>query len=508
MTPIVKSTGLVLARNTLFNFLTQVGVSVVAFVSIPIIIKHIGEDAFGLLTMAWLVVGYFSILDLGVGQASVKFLAELFARGESDEANTTIWASVGVSVILGLITSLLMSLLIPPILNHLVHVPAELQAEARTSFYIVTIAVPFVMLQGALRAIPAAMQRFDLLNIVQGLSGFLQWGGSLILILLGQGLLGVVILTVSIRVAGALSVYWIAVKIFPGLALQKVKNVRPAISRLLKFGGWLTVAGIVGPVIRYLDRGFVASYYSLKIFTFYSVPCEAISRMQVIPVSVSSTLYPALAERGGSEGSAQSLHVLYYRAIKVMLLIILPVCIVLAVLSRKILQAWLGSEFAAMSSMVFSLLAVAASMQAIAYVPITTLQAIGKPDVAAKFYMAELPIYLLLCFLLIPSYGIEGAALAWLVRSAIITAGLLWITHGFVRSEEEAARLHGLWSGIALNGCVLLAVFTAAYLFDQTLLQAGILVMIAIGYAMGIWCYCFDITERRVLMKLVSRSTG
>ncbi len=53
-----------------------------------------GEEAFGLLTLIWMVVGYLSVLDFGVGQASVKYLAEQIGRGDIEKANSIVGVSV------------------------------------------------------------------------------------------------------------------------------------------------------------------------------------------------------------------------------------------------------------------------------------------------------------------------------------------------------------------------------------------------------------------------------
>lgn len=107
------STGVVLARNSLYNIITQVLVSVAAVVSIPTVVHGIGEEQFGLLTMIWLVVGYFSVLDFGVGQASIKFLSEQFARGDRAQAASTVWVAAGASALFGVVGSLVLLPLLP-----------------------------------------------------------------------------------------------------------------------------------------------------------------------------------------------------------------------------------------------------------------------------------------------------------------------------------------------------------------------------------------------------------
>jgi O-antigen/teichoic acid export membrane protein len=503
----LKSTGTVLARNALYNFITQIVVSIVAFVSIPIIVRGMGEEAFGVLTLIWMVVGYFSILDLGVGQASVKFLAEQLARNEKEEANSTVWVSVGVSVAVGLFTSLVIALSVPFFVSLTDKIPSALLDETRRSSYWVTIAIPFVMVQGAFRAVPMAVQRFDLFNLMTGLSGLLQWGGSLVLVLMGMGLFEVVMLTVIIRVVGAVVAFLIAMKLFPELSFRRVHRLKETAKTLLKFGGWLTVSQAVSPVTRYLDRVFVVSYHSLKMFTFYSVPYEAISRLQLIPMSLSTTLYPALAERGRGQGESQA-GSLYWRAMNFTFLVMLPASIVLAVFSSEILQLWLGGDFPTMSEAVFALLAIAAFIQAVGYVPLTALQALGRPDLATKFYLAEIPLYVLLCFMLVPSFGIEGAAWAWLIRISISSVWLLWASHRAFALRSETRTSSSLVRALLLNGLLLICLVVVERTVGTMPYQILASSIVVLTYAVCAWMYCLDSAERNALHQLTLGKLG
>jgi O-antigen/teichoic acid export membrane protein len=459
-----------------------------------------GEEAFGLLTLIWMVVGYFSILDLGVGQASVKFLAAQIAENELDKANSTVWVSVGVSAFVGVATSFIIVLLIPEILHSMITLPAVLQAETRRSFYWVTIAVPFVMLQGAFRAVPMAVQRFDLFNLVVGLSGLAQWGGSLVVVLLGMGLVEVVLLTVAIRVAGAVAAYAIAMRLLPALSFRSVSNVRATARSLLKFGGWLTVSQAVSPVARYLDRVFVASYHSLKMFTYYTVPFEGISRLQMIPVSLSSTLFPAMSERETLRGQAESFP-LYTRAINFTILVMLPVSIGLIVFSQPLLQLWLGGDFPALSGGVFKILAAAVFVQAVCYIPITFLQAMGRPEMAAKYYLVEIPLYIGLCFLLIPSFGVEGAAWAYCIRMVLSTVWFFWITHRMLGFPPML--LTSIKRSLGLNFVLVFCLMLIAQTVEGLTGQLVALFCVAVGYLFAVWSYCLDNMERHVIQSIM-----
>ena len=66
----------------------------VAIIAIPFLIKGLGTARFGVLTLAWMVVGYFSLFDLGIGRALTKVVAEKIGAEKEDEIPSTVWTAM------------------------------------------------------------------------------------------------------------------------------------------------------------------------------------------------------------------------------------------------------------------------------------------------------------------------------------------------------------------------------------------------------------------------------
>src|SRR6185437_10435968 len=153
----------------------------------------------------------------------------------------------------------------------------------------------------------------------------------------------------------------------------------------------------------FLDRFLIASFLSLGAVTLYTVPYEVMTRLRIIPSSLASTLYPALSE-SSKEEEKTNLNSLYEGSVRYLLLALLPCVAFLLVLSPDILALWMGSQFAKETSTVLQILALGAFANALTYVPYTALQALGRPDLTAKFHLLEVPVYVGLCIFLIPRW--------------------------------------------------------------------------------------------------------
>lgn len=63
-------------RDVLWNLVGTGLPMLVAIPAIPALISGLGAARFGVLTLAWVVVGYFSLFDLGLGRAMTQLVAE------------------------------------------------------------------------------------------------------------------------------------------------------------------------------------------------------------------------------------------------------------------------------------------------------------------------------------------------------------------------------------------------------------------------------------------------
>src|SRR5258708_27686898 len=93
--------GRLLARNRIWNLLGLVSPLLVGLVAVPILIRAMGVTRFGVLSLAWIVIGYFSLFDLGIGRAVTKLIADKLAAHEEHSIPPLAWASLLLLLVLG-----------------------------------------------------------------------------------------------------------------------------------------------------------------------------------------------------------------------------------------------------------------------------------------------------------------------------------------------------------------------------------------------------------------------
>ncbi|HAL57087.1 MAG TPA: hypothetical protein DCP63_11595, partial [Bacteroidetes bacterium] len=97
----IPGTRIRIARNSLYNLSTQAATMLLALWAIPMILAGISAERFGLLALAWAILGYFGLLDLGISRAVTKYVAESVARNAPEEVRSLVGASVGITAAIG-----------------------------------------------------------------------------------------------------------------------------------------------------------------------------------------------------------------------------------------------------------------------------------------------------------------------------------------------------------------------------------------------------------------------
>jgi O-antigen/teichoic acid export membrane protein len=483
------SRGKLLARNTLLNVLGTVALLVTAAAATPLLIEELGISRFGLLALAWALIGTFGVLDLGLGRALTREVARHLGRGGApiDSLASTFLA---LFVALGVSAALLLALFSGVLVEDVLEVRATLTEEAILACQLLAVALPVVVVTTGLRGVLEAHQRFDLVNALRVPIGVLTVAGPLLVLPVSHNIGAIVGALVAVRILGLVAhaaSCWLATDLRPTPPQRRL--VKPAV----KSAGWLTVASLIRPLLMYPDRFIVGATVSAAAVALYAAPHDLATRLLLIPAAPIPVLFPAFAATYATERNRFA--VIFTRSVRYMAVLVVPLMLFTVTFAEEGMRLWLGPEFAGDSARVLQLLAIGALCQALAQIPFVLLQGAGRADLTAKLLLAELLPYLLALWLAIRSGGILGAATVWLAR-ALIDSAVLYLL---------AARLLGLpWTQVrrataAFAGFLLVNAGLVALALDAV--GKGIMLAACLAvFGVIAWTLILSEDERRLVM--------
>jgi O-antigen/teichoic acid export membrane protein len=421
------------ALNSVWNLVGQSSPLLLAAFAIPLLVRQLGVDRFGVLTLAWILVGYFSLFDLGIGRATTKLLAEKIALGDSEAAASLIWTAIFSMVLLGLCFGGMLFAMAPWLSRSGMKIPLLLQSETLRSLRCLAIAVPFVTLTCGLRGMLEAQQNFAAVNTLRIGLGAITYLGPLTVLPFSRSLVPVILALVIARVVSCGAHFWVCRRYIPALA-QSVAWDQRAFRDLLGFGSWLTVSSIISPILVYLDRFLIGSLISISAVTYYATPSEIVTKLWVIPSALAGVLFPAFSEALAVDNQDRAAS-LYERGVGGTFAILFPLMLVVILFASEGLRFWLGEEFARRGTAVLQILAIGVFVNSLANIPYALLQASGRPDLTAKLHLIEVPCYVGLFYWAVRMRGIEGAAIAWTIRLCAEAAVLFFFSRSILKGS-------------------------------------------------------------------------
>ena len=324
--------GSLLARNTVLNLLGQGAPMLVALFAIPLLIKGLGTDRFGVLTLVWLVMGYFNLFDLGLGRALTQMVSRKLGANQTDEIPILVWTSLPLILLLGLVGALALGLLAPLIVREALRIPGTLQPETLKAFYFLALSLPIVISAPSLRGLLEAHQRFDLTNAVNSTMGAYSFLAPLAVLPFSKDLSLMVAVLLLGRLIAWLASFLLVLYVIPNLR-RGLRFQASAIRPLLRFGSWMTVSNIVSPLMVYLDRFLLGALISMTAVAYYATPFEVVSKLWLLPGALVGVLFPAMsATFSGDQAQAAKL---FLRGVKYIFLGLFPLSLVIVTLAPE-----------------------------------------------------------------------------------------------------------------------------------------------------------------------------
>ena len=467
----------------------------IAIFCIPLLIKALGTNRFGILTLVWAVIGYTTVFDFGLGRALTQLVATRLGTDEQQDVPDLVWTSQLMMLFLGFVGTAVLVLLSGWLARHVLRVPVGLEGETTRSLYLLAFSIPVVVSTAGLRGLLEAHQQFVVTNTLRIPTGVFTFAAPLLVLPFSHNLVPVVAVLLAARI-----LMWIAhlvycAKIVPELR-ERIAWRRDAIRPLLQFGGWMTVSNIVGPLMVTLDRFVIAALLSVAAVAYYATPFDVITKLWLVPAALLGVMFPAFSMTFVQDRVRTA--VLYERSVKVLLLSLFPIIVSVIVLAENGLRLWIGPEFAQRSTPVLQWLAAGVFINCLAQVPFALIQGVGRPDLSAKLHLLELPGYLFALWYLTTRYGINGAAIAWTARVLIDAAGLFLISNKFLpHGSQQVARITGL---LATS-----LVFFAFAAQVQGLIFKGVFLLLTLaGFVPLTWFIVFSPQERKLVQGRLS----
>lgn len=440
--------------NAAWNVAGIVVPSIAGILSVSLLLDGLGAARLGVFTLAVGLIGFSGVFDLGLGRALTQVVASEHGRGaEPSDLAAVVRRALWIMLTLGVFWAAVLWTATPMLVERVFAFEEQVGQEAVVGLRWVAVSLPAALVATGIVGCLEGFQRFAVVNSVRltlGTASFMVPG---VTAALTQRLDFAMVSLALIRILALFP--WLFVARSHVVCDRVQTSPDGAVRRLMRFGAWLTVSSVVGPLMVFADRFYLASIFPPAVVALYTVPLDAVSRFAALPMGAVNAAFPELAKRSGAGTSTVEL---VRAAAATMTLLWFPLVAIGVLLVEELLSMWLNEYMASEGKDVARWLLLGVFLNGFAHIPYAVLQSTGRSDVTAKLHLLELPVYAAVLVFAVTRFGVLGAAIAWCSRIVLDTGLLFFVAARVEPASRAVLREAGgrVFAGMFLLGACML----------------------------------------------------
>ena len=443
---------------------------------------------YGLVYAIFAFVGLFSLFQhFGLGQALIKYISTFLVKKEYSKIKEVILLVVIYQLIFSILLGLVFLVLSSFLGKYYFGYP-EISTFLFRVYLISIVLSPFDIV---IASIFQGYQRIDLFSYANLIKFAFILFSTWVMLRLGFGVIAVVYAYALYPLLMLIAFLPAFFHLFPYFLKEKYTLTVATSKMLFGFGIPVLLATAAGIVMSYTDTFVLTIFRSLEEVGMYNAALPTVQILWFLPALITTIFFPLsseLHERKESKLLAKGITVLYKYAVA----IILPAAIIMVAFPSIILNLLFGEQYISGATSL-QILAVASIFYTIVSINASVFAGMGKPEVNTKITIIASILNLVGNFLLIPKFGMFGAA----VSTAVAFFVMMILSLQILRKSVNVAIPLILWSKLfiaamfSLGAIALIKLILITNPWIELLLSAAAagIVYLSILYAMKIFTY-------------------
>lgn len=412
-----------LKKGALLSYITIFLTNAVGLVLTPFIIKSLGDAEYGLYMLIGAFVGYISVLDFGLNNTIVRFVAKYRAQEDKQrEENflaTTMYIYAFISLVIGIIGIVLYFNLDTIFAGSLTD--AEL-VKAKVMFIILIFNMVITLPGGAFTAICSGYEYFVFprtINIVRYVVrsalvvGLLLWDGDAISLVVLDTIMNIAVIS------------------FNGYYVFKKLNVKfklhffelPLVKEIFSYSVWVFVFAMVGQFQWQAGQVILGVMTNTNLVAIYAVGILLGSYYGAFSTAISGVFLPRATKMTVANATGEQLTEMMVRIGRISFLILLFILGGFILFGKQFIFLWVGKNYldAWLVALIVMLAYTTPLVQAFGNL---ILEAKGLFSFKAIIYISFIGIGTLIGAFMVSGFGILGmiisTSIGWLISIAIM----------------------------------------------------------------------------------------
>ncbi len=403
-----------LKRNTAANFLGYGWTALMSLAFIPVYIRLLGIEAYGMIGLFSVLLMSLGLLDLGmspmINREMARFSAGIrTAASIRDLLRSAEWIAGGVA------TSVVLSLVLASgwLASHWVKPGSLPTSTVMHAFGLMAFVIGLRFVENIYRSALQGLQRQVETNLAMAAADTMRALGAVaILALVAPTIEAYFLWQGLVSVLSLLTLAFLAYRALPDCE-RAARFSSAEVRSVLRFSGGMLGIAIVGILLTQLDKLLLSRLLSLPDFGVFMLASTLAGGVLALCLPVAQAWYPRLSALHAERNEAGLVSTFHLGA-QLISVLVGSAALFLIAFAKPILTLWTqDSDLAAQAAPLLQFLALGNVLNSMMYIPHQTQLAHGWTGLALRINTVAVFVICPAIFIVTPHYGAEGAAMIW-----------------------------------------------------------------------------------------------
>ncbi len=424
--------------NVVANYFSQAYLAVVGFVFVPVFIRYLGIEAFGLIAIFTILQSSLALLDLGMKPALGREMAKFTAGAHNALSIRDLLRSVEIAAAaMAAIISLGAVGLAGWVAAKWLNIQSLPSATVRHALIGMGVLCALRLVENIYSSSIAGLQRQVLQSVLSsalvtarslGAVAVLAWvSPSVEAFFIWQVLISIITIPVLA------SVVYRELPASPRPARFSLESL----TGIWRFAGGVTAITLLSILLTQSDKILLSRLLPLKAFAVYAVAGMVSGALLMLSNPIGAAFYPSFTQLIALD-DMPALRLAYHRAAQMAAVVMGSAAIVLIIFADTVLSAWTGDRTLTQDAApILRVLALGTLLSGFMAIPYQMQLAYGWTELTIKINCVAAALLVPLLFLIVPRYGGIGAAWVWVaLNSGYMLFGIYFMHSRLLPSEK------------------------------------------------------------------------
>jgi len=427
-----------LKKNVLANYLGQGWTALMGIAFVPLYIKYMGMEAYGLIGVFAILQAWLPLLDMGMTPTLNREMARYTAGAHTPQSIRNLLRSlemicIAIALSIGIVVWLCAAWLSANWLRAEALPVAEIAQAISVMGFVAALRFVESLYRGAI----LGLQKHVLFNVVNaliatlravGVLGILVWvSPSIEAFFLWQGAVSIVAITTLAAVA----------YLHLPSPERPPRFSRDALKEVWRFARGMMAITFLFLLLMQTDKLLLSRLLSLESFGYYTLAASVCGMLYLLAVPIAQSFSPRFTELV-ARGETAILINTYHQAAQLIAVMVAPAALILMFFGENLLVVWTGNALLAHEATpVIALLAIGGAFNALMYAPYMLQLAYGWTNFSVWVNVIAAMLLVPAIIWITPRYGAIGAASVWAVLNVSYVLIAIHFMHRRLLKDEK-----------------------------------------------------------------------